>query len=118
MAEQLSGRTYCPAASTPSLTVPPAADSGIPAEGQAEWTVLLYLCGTDLESGGAAATNNLAELQEAALTDNVNYIIQTGGTAVWQNSLISSDRLQRWQMTDGQLTLVDEQPLASMPLSP
>lgn len=30
------------------------------------------------ESGGGTATNNLAELQEAALTNNVNYIIQTG----------------------------------------
>ncbi len=48
-----------------------------------EWTVLLYLCGTDLESNTAAATYNLAEIAKTVPSDNVNFVIQTGGTKHW-----------------------------------
>lgn len=80
----------------------------------ADWTVMLYLCGTDLESQGGAATSNLVELLQVDFVPEVNYVIQTGGTQVWQNTYMTSDCLQRWQVMDHDLVLVDEQPLASM----
>jgi len=80
----------------------------------AKWTVLLYMCGTDLESQGGAATANLLELEDVSYSDDVNFIIQTGGTSYWQNDLIDPDYLQRYKSDDDGLTLLDEQRLASM----
>jgi len=82
--------------------------------GQAEWTVLVYLCGTDLESGGGAATQNLLELEEVKYSDDVNFIIQTGGTAAWQNDLIDPNYLERYKSDNDGLTLLDQKELASM----
>ena len=81
---------------------------------QAKWTVLLYMCGTDLESQGGAATQNLRELEDVQYSNDINFIIETGGTAYWQNDLISPDYLQRYKSDQDGLTLVDEQDLASM----
>jgi len=81
---------------------------------QAQWTVLLYMCGTDLESEGGAATNNLLELQDVQYDDNVNFIIQTGGTNTWQNDLINPGYLQRFKSDADGLTLLDQRKLASM----
>lgn len=80
----------------------------------AQWTVLLYMCGTDLESEGGAATDNLLELQEVQYDDSVNFIIQTGGTNTWQNDLIDPGYLQRFKSDDDGLTLLDQRKLASM----
>ncbi|MDO4564572.1 MAG: clostripain-related cysteine peptidase [Clostridia bacterium] len=81
---------------------------------QSAWTVFIYLCGTDLESESAAATYNLAELSEAEASDEVRFVVQTGGTAQWQNEVIDSDVIQRWALEDGEYLLADERPLANM----
>jgi len=81
---------------------------------RAQWTVLLYMCGTDLESEGGAATNNLLELQDVQYDDSVNFIIQTGGTNTWQNDLIDPGYLQRFKSDADGLTLLDQRKLASM----
>ena len=81
---------------------------------QAKWSVFLYLCGTDLESQGGAATANLLELQEVQYDDSVNFIIQTGGTYTWQNDLIDPGYLQRFKSDGDGLTLLDQRKLASM----
>ena len=94
-------------------------DSGITddsqaAQAQAKWTVLLYMCGTDLESQGGAATDNLLELENIQYNDEVNFIIETGGTAYWQNDLIDANYIQRYKSDQDGLTLLDEQELTSM----
>ena len=48
------------------------------------WTVMLYLCGTDLESWHGFASVNLDEICAANMNDNVNFIIEAGGTKKWQ----------------------------------
>lgn len=78
------------------------------------WSVFLYMCGTDLESEGGAATQNLQELMSVSQSDNVSFIVQTGGTAAWQTEGIDPKSLQRWELEGGSLSLVDEQPLTSM----
>lgn len=78
------------------------------------WAVYWYLCGSDLESNGGFATNDLSELMEVELPENVNVVIETGGSAVWQNDLMDADKLQRWLYNSEGLQLVDEQPSASM----
>lgn len=78
------------------------------------WTFFVYLCGTDLESDGGAATADMGEMLDASTSDNVRFIVQTGGTRTWQSSTISSDKLQRYIITGGAMYLADEQPLANM----
>ncbi|MDO4582416.1 MAG: clostripain-related cysteine peptidase [Bacillota bacterium] len=85
-----------------------------PIADNAEWTVLLYLCGTDLESSGGAATANLVELLDVEGTEDFNFVIQSGGTYLWQNELLHAGYLQRWVLGEGDLLLADNQPLASM----
>lgn len=78
------------------------------------WAVYWYLCGSDLESGGGFATNDLNELLEVELPENVKIVIETGGSSVWQNDLMDADLLQRWVYSSEGLELVDEQPSANM----
>ena len=46
----------------------------------AQWTVMIYLCGTDLESESGMATTNLKMIADTKPNDTVNVVIQTGGT--------------------------------------
>ena len=90
-----------------------------------EWTVLIYLCGSDLESQNAMATFNLMEINKTmpifhklkgtydaqGLTGNtglqsvqgrVNLLIETGGCSHWHAKDllgldIATDRLQRYE---------------------
>jgi len=82
------------------------------------WTVMFYLDGTDLETDGSSATNNLREILETDPNEKVNLIVQTGGTKEWHcddlGVEISPDKLQRFARTLTGLELVDEQPLAPM----
>lgn len=79
------------------------------------WTILIYLCGTDLESNGLGyATGNLQELFDVTYNENVKIIVQTGGTIDWQQPGIKPDRLERFIVEDGGLKKVGEAKLASM----
>ena len=78
------------------------------------WTVLVYLCGSNLETSGGYATHNLKELVEAEVPENVTFAIQTGGANGWRNDWVDADALQRFTVDGGELVLCDEQPRASM----
>jgi len=80
------------------------------------WVLYWYLCGSDLESEGGAATTDLLELFDVQLQlpENVKIIIETGGTNYWQNDLISPDYLERYVYDSNGLTLIEQLPLASM----
>ena len=80
----------------------------IKGSGRDEMTILVYLCGTDLESRSKMATSDLQEMLDADLVDNVNLIVYTGGCKQWQNSVISSRTNQIWQVKDDGLLCLDE----------
>lgn len=84
-----------------------------PAE-QAQWTVLFYLCGTNLESGNGAATDNLLELLRLEPGGHYNFVVQTGGAAEWQNGAVDPRYLERWMLKERKLLLVDQLPSANM----
>ena len=93
-------------------------------EDLAAWTVMFYLCGSDLESKYGYATGNLEEIaqckrhtsilgdiareygdevddSDVQQPEQVHVLIQTGGSKTWRargelNMNISSDCLQRW----------------------
>ena len=101
------------AAATDTTTVADTAAETTAVE-DGSWAIYWYLCGSDLESNGGFATNDLSELMEVELPENVNVVIETGGSAVWQNDLMDAEKLQRWLYNSEGLQLVDEQPSASM----
>ena len=63
------------------------------------WLVQWYVCGTDLETQGGAATADIQELLNVKLPANVKFLIQTGGTNQWQNNVVSSGALERYLYT-------------------
>ncbi len=89
-------------ADRPDNTQSVAADTGSP-----NWTVAIYMNGSDLESEGGEATANLQSLLSVKLPDSVNVLVYTGGTKAWQNELISADANQIWLAEDGGLTLLE-----------
>ena len=58
------------------------------------WIVYWYLCGTDLETQGGAATSDLQELLEVKLPANVKFLIMTGGANQWQNNTVASNAVE------------------------
>ena len=72
-------------------------------------TVMVYLCGTDLESQNGMGTADLNEMLHARLDDeHVNVIVETGGAKTWNNSVISNRTNQRYRVTNQGLLPLDE----------
>lgn len=82
--------------------------------GSDEWTIMLYLCGTDLESNHGFASINLNEICNADIPDDVNFLVETGGTNEWYWDGIDASVLSRFRVADRDLQLQETQPSASM----
>ena len=83
-------------------------------EGQ-DWVIFVYLCGTDLESEGGAATADLIEMMEAGAGGNIRFVVQTGGTAQWMAAdVIPSDRAARFDIYDEDMFALWEGPQQNM----
>lgn len=87
------------------------ADTG---NGDKSWTVMMYLCGSDLESENGLATDNLKELCAANLGGRINYLIETGGAKRWNNNVVDSQHLNRYIVENGGITLKQQLASASM----
>ncbi len=70
-------------------------------------TVMVYMCGTDLESKSGMATSDLEEMVSATLGSNINLIVETGGTSTWQNQVVKSGTNQRFRVKSGGLETLD-----------
>ena len=77
-------------------------------------TLMVYMCGTDLESSYSMATKDLQEMASASISDKLNIIIYTGGCKKWQISNISTTKNQVWKLTNGSLTKLAEENARSM----
>lgn len=71
-------------------------------------TIMVYMNGSSLESEYGYATGDLKEMLSSTLNDNVNVIIQTGGTKEWKSKGISNTHSQRFKISDGKLMLLDD----------
>ncbi len=88
----------------------PAFPAWAEAEKPAEWTVMYYLCGSDLESKHGYATENLEEISACepyavvhnlacwtvldtpdTTPENVNVVIETGGSREWHAGMLGMD---------------------------
>ncbi len=78
-------------------------------------TVMIYMCGADLESESGLATSDLNEiLSVSGQPDEVNIIVETGGANSWSKSQIPSDKLARWEISNRQFLKKQELKYASM----
>ena len=82
---------------TASLTV-------VEASATDAYTIMLYICGADLESGSSYASGDIKEILKATgKPDDVNIIIETGGTTRWHsiNGVTpSNNKLTRYEVSN------------------
>ncbi|MBR2925938.1 MAG: hypothetical protein IKC28_13065 [Clostridia bacterium] len=73
------------------------------------FTLMIYLCGTDLESQAGMATSDLTEMVKSGVIKNgdVTIYIQTGGTSRWQTSGIANRKAERWTLSQSGLKQVE-----------
>lgn len=77
-------------------------------------TMMIYMIGSDLESKGAAATNDMQEMLDSGVDlSKVNLLIYTGGCENWYGD-ISSEKNAIYQLTNDGFTLLEEYDLKSM----
>ncbi len=77
--------------------------TAVSGDGQDVVTIMVYMCGTDLESKSGMATNDIKEMAAATISDKVNLLIYTGGCKQWKNSSISSTANQIYKVENGGL---------------
>ena len=82
-------------------------------------TVLIYMCGADLESENQLATGDIQEiLKVSGQPDDVNVVIETGGAKSWASTYgISSTYLERYHVESKSLVKDAQLTYASMGLS-
>lgn len=77
---------------------------------QAKWTVLVYMCGSSLESEVGEASEDIREMlaSGAGASGNVSVLAATGGSSKWQRYGISSSQVQYYNVKgDAPLLLAD-----------
>ena len=86
---------------------------------KAAHTVLIYMCGSDLESKYQLATSDIQEiLSVSGQPDDVNIIIQTGGAKSWASTYgISSSNLERYEVRGKKLNKLASLSYQSMGLT-
>ena len=89
---------------------PAAADKRtvIKGDGQDTVTLMVYMCGTDLESRAAMGTSDLNEMLQAKTGDKVNVIVMTGGCKNWRNNVISNKTNQIYQIKGGKMARLED----------
>ena len=82
-------------------------------------TVLIYMCGADLESENQLATGDIQEiLKVSGQPDDVNIVLETGGANSWASTYgISSTYLERYHVENKSLVRDDQLTYASMGLT-
>ena len=79
------------------------------------WTIMLYVCGSNLESGSGLASADIAEiLKVSGQPDDVNIILETGGTTYWHRYGIDANALSRYHVENKQLVLDQKLPKVNM----
>ena len=81
-------------------------------------TVMIYMCGADLESESGLATSDLDEILAVnGQPEEVNIIVETGGANSWSKSQIPANKLARWEIRNRQFIKKQELTYASMGLT-
>ena len=80
-----------------------------PMDHSSTYTLMVYLCGSDLESNWGLATADLREMIEGYNgNESLNIIVQTGGAYFWHNFSVSGSECQRFKVTKNTIELIDD----------
>lgn len=73
-------------------------------------TVMIYMCGTDLESKYGMASSDMEEIRAASKSfgDNFNVIVYTGGCTKWKTSGVSSSVNQIYTIKNGKIACLED----------
>ncbi len=69
--------------------------------GKDKVTMMIYMCGTDLESKYGMASSDMGEIARATYGDNVRILVYTGGCSNWKTQGISSKTNQMYEIIGG-----------------
>ena len=72
------------------------------------YTLMIYMCGSDLESVRGYASGNISAMLAADLPDGASVIIQTGGTREWHDERIPDAKSARFEVKSEELRQVGE----------
>ena len=94
---------------TPTPTPTPASSSS----GKATRTVMIYMIGSNLESGigkqrGGYASADIDEMLLADIPDDVNVILECGGSTYWDNSSVPDGEVTRFAIQNNKLVKLEE----------
>ncbi len=81
-------------------------DSTIKNVSKDKYTLMIYMCGSNLESDGGYASSDIEEMLKSTLADEVNVLIYTGGAKRWYDFGISNKSNQIYQIKDHKLNLI------------
>ena len=81
-------------------TDPPVSKSDVVSDFEKGWTILVYICGSNLESDGYMATIDIDEMLSAATGTDMRFVIETGGAQEWGFSEISTTELDRFVISE------------------
>ena len=81
------------------------------------YTLMIYMCGSDLETRTGEATKSITDMLSVELPSDTNVIIQTGGAKAWRKYDISSAHSSRYEVKDGSLVLIEQNARVNMGLT-
>ena len=88
--------------------------SGCNKIGGSQKTIFIYMCGSNLETKQGLAGKNIDEILQADIGRDMNVVIETGGAQTWRSHGIDNSAIQRYEVKDGKLKLLDTLPQANM----
>lgn len=79
-----------------------------------DYTLMYYMSGSNLESESGLLSEDIKEILSVDLPSSVKVLIETGGSSKWHltstyitgATSISSSKLQRWEVVDGKIKLI------------
>lgn len=77
-------------------------------KGADQITIMVYMCGTDLESRSGMASSDMQEMAAAKFGDNVNLLIYTGGCNEWKINGISNKVNQIYKIENGEPRCIEK----------
>ena len=80
----------------------------IKGNGEDDITIMIYMCGTDLESNYAMATRDLQEMLASTRSDKIKIVLFTGGCTRWQNDVMSNGINQIYDITPSGLRRIND----------
>ena len=83
-------------------------DEVVQNSGDGTYTLMMYMCGSDLESDAGYASDDIEEMLDSQLADEVNLLVYTGGASSWYDHGISGSTNQIYKVEGKNLVLVKD----------